>query len=126
MLLSVDIADSFVEPGEAAFFVKKFLEGVAAGCLPCWERWGLPPLYESGIRFELPPNHGTGAELTLLPPVTYAMGVGDCDRLTVYRLAELYHAGVPAAAVVEWRGPAMHAMIRTRRGLEDPSELLGG
>jgi hypothetical protein len=53
VLVAIDVGDGFA-PAERAWFIKSAIEGFALGCLPAFERWGLPPLYQSGVRFRLP------------------------------------------------------------------------
>jgi hypothetical protein len=86
----------------------------------------LPPLYQSGIRYEMEPGHGKGIEDFANPWTTLARQWGDCDDLIVYRLLELLLAGENAHTRAEWLGNAVHVVIRRGNGVEeDPSALLG-
>jgi hypothetical protein len=127
-------------PGELAWFVKSSIEGFARGWAPAFRRMKLPPLYESGIRFEYEPTHGSGDEDFATPLDTLERGWGDCDDLVIYRLCELYaptvsftQKGNPVVVdsraggcSCEWTGESMHVQVRLRNGtLEDPAVLLG-
>lgn len=139
--------------GTLSWWVKCVLDGMALGCVPSWNRWRLPPLYESGVRFAYEPNHGDGNEEFAQPTDVYARQWGDCDDLVVYRVAELLSAELPhdweslqekgqrrvltriateqAAGKLPcvsaiWRGSSIHVRVRLPDGsLEDPSILLG-
>ncbi len=112
----------------------------------------LPPLYRSGIRYEIEPWGGKLEEfadvLTMLK-----RGWGDCDDLCGYRVAELQESGVNADARLYWRyflrgkliqdaallkriaqagrmppgvSMQMHCQVRWPDGrIEDPSRFLG-
>lgn len=97
-----------------AWFVKCAIEGFARGCLPMARVWRLPPLYQSGIRFQPEPNHGTGSEEFALPALTFERKWGDCDDLVIYRLWELWCAGEPATCAVIFIDNQEH--VRVRRG----------
>jgi hypothetical protein len=134
-------------PGTDGFWTRSLIDGLVIGCLPVFASWQLPPLYSSGVRWQLAPDHGTGNEDLQPPPIVYQRGWGDCGNLTLWRLLELNCtrwepvvrrtrkraelAGIrwtspPARAVVEWTGDDMHAYLRLPNGdFEDPSEILG-
>jgi hypothetical protein len=115
-----------MEPGEFAWLVQHVIEALALSCVPCWSRWNLPPLYESGVRFALPESHGSGAEVFYFPPDTYREGKGDCDRLTIWRMAELLAQGVPVHCRARWIGDDLHVTVVFPDGQEeDPSKVLG-
>jgi len=94
-----------------------------------WARWmqrnpgRLPPLRESGIRWE--PEKFPGWEEWAPPPLVYARGFGDCDDIVLWRLAELLAAGEKAHPQVlrDWQdGVRYHVAIRRADGSEeDPS-----
>lgn len=139
--------------GGLSYWVKSVLDGMALGCVPLWESWKLPPLYESGIRFAYEPNHGDGHEEFAQPPDVYARGWGDCDDLVVYRCAELLAAQLPPnwgdlperkqreiltriaigqasgklpSVSAIWQGASIHVRVRMPNDdIEDPSILLG-
>lgn len=139
--------------GGLAWWVKCTLDGMALGCAPMWAGWRLPPLYASGVVFQLEPNHGSGEEDFAQPPTVYARGWGDCDDLINYRLTELLAAQLPAgfhtmrtarqtrvlmrlrarmgagqtaSTICRWEGGDMHVLVRLANGREeDPSIILG-
>jgi hypothetical protein len=126
--IATELGDGFA-PAERAWFIKCAIEGFALGCLPAFKRWGLPPLYESGVRFQLPPEHGSGVELMRLPLYTYRDGWGDCDRLLIWWLCEQWAQGRPARCSTYFMGGNMHVLGRRSwddsGALEDPSTVLG-
>lgn len=112
--------------GFLAYLSSQLLNGLALGYLPLASLHPLPPLYTSGIRYALEPNHGQGWEDFANPWTTLNRGVGDCDDLILYRLVELMLAGEPAHCRAEWLGNAVHVVVRRGNGQrEDPSALLG-
>lgn len=128
MLLAIEIGDSF-NPLERAWFIKSAIEGFALGCMPAFKRWNLPPLYKSGVRFELPPEHGSGVERMQAPIDTYRARKGDCDRLLVWWLCEQWARGLPARCSAYFLGGNIHVVGRRSWDesgpLEDPSLVLG-
>ena len=128
MLVQIDVGDGFA-PAERAWFIKSAIEGFALGCLPAFKRWGLPPLYKSGVRFRLPPEHGSGVERMQTPLDTYNDGWGDCDRLLIWWLCERWTQHQPARCSLIFVGGNMHVLGRKswdeRGELEDPSVYLG-
>jgi hypothetical protein len=114
------------EPGYAAYFVKELIDGLVSGCRFLYPGWSLPLLYESGVQFRLPPDHGAGVEYFALPPVVHQKGWGDCDQLVIWRLCELHAAGERGARCkTDWIGGAMHVRIRRGNGrTEDPARIL--
>jgi hypothetical protein len=126
--VATELGNEFA-PAEKAWAIKCAIEGFALGCLPAFKRWGLPPLYQSGVRFQLPPEHGTGLELMLLPIQTYKDGWGDCDRLLIWWLCERWAQGLPARCSTYFLGGNMHVVGRKSWNdtgpLEDPSTVLG-
>lgn len=129
---------SGLAPGYLAWFVKCSLEGFALGCHPAMQVWDLPPLYKSGVRYQLEPDHGSGDDQFDLPPEVYARRWGDCDDLVIWRLAELWKPydaqklpGLIASmavphCVADWQFGELHVLVRMPNNkTEDPSELLG-
>ena len=113
-------------PGEIAWLVKHLIEGAARGWAAPFRRLGLPPLYDSGIRFAYEPNHGTGIEEFADPFLLLARKEGDCDDLCIYRLAEIQAAGRSASCRAVWDGTQLHVQVRHPDGsLEDPAKELG-
>ena len=112
--------------GHLAYLTSQVLNGLALGYLPLASMHPLPPLYQSGIRYALEPNHGQGWEDFANPWTTLARGEGDCDDLILYRLVELNLAGEPAHCRAEWDGNEVHVVVRRANGeREDPSVILG-
>lgn len=117
------------DPELMAWFVKSQIDGSAEGFKRCMGPWGLPPLYRSGIRFQKADGHGSGQEFFCSPLTTYKRGVGDCDQLCIYRIAELRAQGIPASCRTIWIGDSLHVQVRRgtgkKRWVEDPSVELG-
>lgn len=86
----------------------------------------IPPLYESGVRYQREP---LGAEHWLAPSGVLGRGAGDCEDLAAWRAAELRVTGEDpnAQAVVVRTGPrTWHAVVAREDGAyEDPSAMLG-
>lgn len=127
-------------PDACAHFVKCAIEAFALGSVPMAHIWRLPPLYASGIVYQLEPDHGSGNEDFALPKTTFDLRNGDCDDLVIYRLWELRCKGELATCAVIFIDGQMH--VRVRRGvgfrppkhapdcqctrcIEDPSILCG-
>lgn len=129
MEISTEVGPHAFSPVERAWAVKCAIEGFALGALPAFRRWRLPPLYQSGVRFRLPPEHGSGRERMLMPIDTYRDGWGDCDRLLIWWLCERWAAGLPARCSTLFVGGNMHVMGRKswdeHGPVEDPSVILG-
>jgi hypothetical protein len=88
---------------------------------------GTPPLYESGVRYEEEPgNQDDWNDI----PETLSLGVGDCEDLAGWRIAELRVAGELAAmprVSVRTEGTRITYHIAVRRAagaIEDPSREL--
>lgn len=128
MIICTETGNAFT-PDEMAWMVKSSIEGFALGCMKAWKRWNLPPLYRSGVRFQLPADHGRGTENMRLPIFTYRDGWGDCDRLMIWWLCEQWANGRPARCSTIWVGNRMHVLGRRswddQGPLEDPSVILG-
>jgi hypothetical protein len=151
----VNVQTRFHAPssGLLACSVKAALDGLALGDAASWSWWRLPPLFQSGVRFQYEPGHGSGNEEFAAPPDTYARGWGDCDDLVRYRVAELLAAALPkdfrsleeraqkraldrvwqamaagriASTHALWQGDALHVAVRLPGNrIEDPSLILG-
>lgn len=109
--------------------VKELVEALARIWARRLRKLPLPALYRSAIRYE-PEQHQGKFEDWQSPIVTFERGLGDCDDLVIYRLAELLAKGENASVQVmslrSASGVRMH--VRVRRGdgsVEDPSILLG-
>jgi len=87
-----------------------------------------PRLYESGVRYEEEP--GTQDDWDDIPE-TLSVGVGDCEDLSGWRIAELRVAGEVAAmprvtVFTQDKRVTYHVAVRRASGLvEDPSRELG-
>ena len=87
-----------------------------------------PRLYESGVRYEEEPDEQDDWNDI---PETLALGVGDCEDLAGWRIAELRvageHAAMPRVSVfTEGRRVTYHIAVRRSAGhIEDPSRELG-
>jgi hypothetical protein len=94
-----------------------------------WPKWHLPPLFQSGVRFRLPREHGSGIEYMRLPPFVYQAREGDCDRLLIWWLCEQWAQGRPASCSTFFLGSAMHVQGRQSwdesGSLVDPAVILG-
>lgn len=116
-----------VPGGVLALVAKGVVEGLAAGAAAMLSsgRWSLPPLYKSGVRYALEPNHGKGTDEFAMPPVVYQRRWGDCDDLVIWRIAELRAAGVAASCRAVWVGSRVHVTVRHPNGqIEDPAKNL--
>jgi len=91
-------------------------------------RW-YPPLYQSGIRYEVE----EGEEIWMDVPTLIDAGYGDCEDLACYRIAELRNGGHRASPYVTFRqidgAFRYHALVHRydngRHWIEDPSKRLG-
>ena len=84
------------------------------------ERYSLPRLYSSGVRYHPDGNRWRHA-LDVLHN-----GEADCKSLAAYRAAELRVAGKNARVIVHRSGPhTLHARVLTDGVIEDPSRRLG-
>jgi hypothetical protein len=87
-----------------------------------------PRLYESGVRYEEEP--GLQDDWNDIPE-TLSLGVGDCEDLAAWRIAELRVTGELAAmprvsVFTEGRRITYHIAVRRAAGpVEDPSRELG-
>lgn len=91
------------------------------------QRGAVPSVYRAGVAFRPEPQEGTGVELYQSIPEVIAQGWGDCDDLTGWRCAELWHAGELAAepALVQLAPHAWHAIVRRASGqTEDVAALV--
>lgn len=88
-----------------------------------------PSLYSAGVRYQVEPNAGT-FEQWKSPVQTFEDGWGDCDDLSLYRVAELLASNEAAETQVLAQstpiGVRMHARVARANGSEeDPSIILG-
>lgn len=92
----------------------------------------LPPIYESGVRYE-PEPEGQEDWMTALALFQLPANkrVGDCEDLACWRAAELQMRGIAAHPVFVWRkmpngSHLYHIVVRHPNGdIEDPSKRLG-
>ena len=97
------------------------LGGVVALNVAIMERYELPALYDSGVRYQADLRMWRHALAVL------ARGRADCKSLAAYRAAELIHQGHDARVVVNRTGRnTLHARVCINgRRIEDPSRRLG-
>lgn len=106
------------------------LEGLVLLNVAVMNRSALPPLYDSGVRYQ---DEAPGHEDWRHAEIVYRDGYGDCEDLATYRAAELrVHLGEPAEAFAVRTGHThtganrWHALVRRADGtIEDPSRALG-
>ena len=128
MRVSVQLNSPVMGDSEAfARTARALLEGVAFANQEHIARHGAPLLYESGARYLREP---AGVETFVDIPTVLAQGGGDCAHLAAYRVAELRAAGIPARFRLIWQRAqdgrrVFHVQVRTPKGVEDPSVLLG-
>lgn len=83
-----------------------------------------PPIYHSGVVYE----RESGERWQDVPTLIRG-GVGDCEDLACWRVAELMNAGVSASPYLRWAdnvNGVHHALVRLPDGrIEDPSLSLG-
>ncbi len=88
----------------------------------------LPPLYRAGVRYV----REQGTEIWQDCLKTFKRGIGDCEDLACWRVAELRNNGKVATPYIRYRpDPSTgtliyHVMVMRGNGqLEDPSKKLG-
>ena len=100
------------------------LEGVIAGnqeFLASSDNF-IPKLYESEVKYQL---EDPGLEEWRAIPSILEHGVGDCEDLTAWRIAELRNEGVDAQPLFLDNGAGWHAVVEHPDGtIEDPSLVL--
>lgn len=103
--------------------VEAALEGLAQVAQVQLSHLRLPPLYAAGVHYQ----REDGTEKWLGPLDVYAAGVGDCEDLVAWRVAELRMSGERANPLCyEPRPGLVHCVVRREDGqIEDPSRLLG-
>ena len=87
-----------------------------------------PSLYRSGVRYQREGRHISGRprERWQTIPEVLRAGVGDCEDLVGWRVAELREKGVNAAPLITKHGHMFHVRVVHPDGRkEDPSKLLG-
>lgn len=123
MELRIDL--SGLPVNDLADVLREIANALARFSGPRMARWGLAPLYESGVRVQADPEHGSGIERFRLPYQVAANRWGDCDGLAVYRISELLSRGRPASCRIDWVGHEMHARVRTGpQTIEDPWKIM--
>lgn len=108
--------------------VKELLDALAGIWARYLRRHPLAPLYATGVRYREEDNLGQFEDWQS-PVRTFERGLGDCDDLVLYRVAELQSRGESASAqCVAQRSPLgvkMHVRVRRADGsVEDPSVIL--
>lgn len=106
----------------------KFLEILASANRRYIRLNGAPALYRSGVRYQREP---LGAENWRYIPAILRDGIGDCEDLAAWRVAELRERGENAKFLItKRRKPSgflvYHIKVLRANGKEeDPSRLLG-
>lgn len=104
--------------------LEALLEGLVRLNLTQLRRGLVPPLYQSGVRYQ---REQRGREDWQTAAEAYARRVADCEDLAAWRAAELRLAGIEARAIVYQAGPRLkHVVVEYPDGRrEDPSKRLG-
>jgi hypothetical protein len=128
MKLEIEIPDDNLP--FAAYLLKHLIRGLALGCRPLFlGPNALPSLYDTDIVFAEEPTHGSGVERFRLPTEVYRRKRGDCDGLSLYRLAELLAKNEPVDSTIAdyLQDGGMHAQVRWLNTgmIEDPAINLG-
>lgn len=106
----------------------KMLEILAGANQRYIRRHGAPALYRSGVRYQREP---LGAENWRYIPAILRDGIGDCEDLAAWRVAELRERGENAKFLITKRQKrsgflVYHIKVLRANGKEeDPSRLLG-
>lgn len=121
--------------------LKPILEALTTVNLLILTTHKVPPLYRSGVRYQMEPREWPREKFDAIPEV-YARKWGDCDDLAPWRCAELRRDGKRAAIRVKWKrtpnGKLYHIIVVIRHKVvnpdgsvqhwieeEDPSLVLG-
>lgn len=104
--------------------LEALLEGLVRLNLTQLRRGMVPPLYQSGVRYQ---REKRGREDWQTAAEAYARKHADCEDLAAWRAADLRLAGIRARAVVYQAGPGLkHVIVQYPDGTrEDPSKRLG-
>jgi hypothetical protein len=134
MWILLDAAPGLLGDEGLATYVKLLVEAASEQNKILIRRFGLPPLYDSGVRFQNEPWAGKFETIASALKV-YQRRWGDCAHLAAYRIGELRLEGIPASCKVYWRHlpkpggrllKLFHVEVRLPDGsVEDPSRLLG-
>lgn len=91
------------------------------------QRYKLPWLYKSGVRYRREPKIPGRAEDWQTITQLIQSGYADCEDLAAARAAELQiKKGIKAIPWLKKKGKVWHVMVRYPDGkLEDPSRILG-
>lgn len=115
-----------IEGPHGARAVRDLLNAIAYAWAPELRARPLPPLYGSGIRYQLEPNLGQFEDFKN-PYETFEDGWGDCDDLVIYRVSELVALGELATVQAMRLKGTSRFHVRVRRANseeEDPSVLV--
>lgn len=120
------------EPGNLEWS-RRTLTWIMFGMAQACKDWLLahpnfPALYDTNVRYAAEKGTENWQDIA----TTYARGIGDCEDLAIWRIAELNARGIQATPYITW-GPAKagggvtyHALVRWPNGtIEDPSRALG-
>jgi hypothetical protein len=103
---------------------EELLEGLIARNRRQMRRGGIPPLYQSGIKYR---EEQPGKEDWLTAKEGLEKGILDCEDLTGYRIAELRETGENKARprIVKTGPTTYHAIVQRGDGsMEDPTKVL--
>lgn len=133
--------DLFNAPGMKRYSERFLLHFLEAGCranLDYLRMFPLTaPLYKSGVTYqmesmrELRPYDVPRIEDWYDIPTLYAVGHGDCEDLTMARVAELRIKGIKAEPFLKYQnipglGVMYHVLVKLKNGkFDDPSKILG-
>lgn len=81
-----------------------------------------PSLYQAGVRYHVEED---GRENWLAIPYILARGMGDCEDLACWRVAELREKGIYAIPRFTKKGHLWHVTVFNDGQIEDPSRKLG-
>ena len=88
----------------------------------------IPPLYNTDVVYEREGRtmEGRPREVFRQIPEVLKRGVGDCEDLAAWRIAELRAMGVNAQPLITKHGRMFHVSVRLPDGrVDDPSKRLG-
>ena len=85
----------------------------------------IPPVYKAGVRYRREKIEEWRDCITV-----WESGWGDCEDLVMYLVAQYRLKGIKAAPHLRTRitpqgNYLIHVLLRTKKGLEDPSKVLG-
>ncbi len=131
MRMEIDLGDhpSWRQSKLMGLALKPILEALTTVNVLFLTTHHVPPLYQSGVRYQNEPRQWKNEHFDTVP-VVLKRGWGDCDDLAPWRCAELRHQGERARIRIQWKrlpeGKLFHIVVRRENGtIEDPSRILG-